>query len=966
MATPRGGERPITQLCNIVLIWGRCRRQQGRDWCDAQARHWDDAIAGNSALRSNIQRSLMSETGAYLGLKAATVHWDMEKFYDSLDLRLIVRSARATAYPLRPLFLSLLTDLGPRYLVAQNHCSEAIHTSNSITAGDAQANNKARCLLYQILDHVHCEAPRAPIRQYADDLTQRAEGHQNSLVADAIVQGATCLHNALLANKLTPAQKTTIVATSSELANGIQRRLRIDTGLSVRVARVARDLGIDNSESKSRRAPTGKKRWVAGLKRAVKTKSIVKDLKTKTGAIFRASVANKMTYHATIMGLAPRSMAAMRSLTATTAALAGTGRCVSSVLGFMGHDKDPGHYLRRLQIKEWLRFWSTHHQHHARLRRTWHHACEHIIVDGSIRWLRVRGFLSAVIACVFEAGWEPTRPDRWISPDGLIWQAAAGLADPTDLLNEMARGWQKTIWQQAAKHYMGGGLENGADFTPVARLHRKLLKRRRFAEAGALLCVALGASWPLERCQLAGYDVPTLCPRCHKAPETALHRTWHCEADSPDDTDNKAFTDSAIYKHEAIQACTDGSGGEAFWCRGLPPLTWVANADFCDDIEHTIGIHGRTLELPRHIATCYLDGSVDDGDPRVRRGGWSAAFLSSTPLGPDLCGAWFGTLPGYRQTTDRAELYALTKALNHTDGTSHSCSIFISDCDYVVAGFRNKRWIHSSGTNHDLWDMVGTSMRTRLARNLSTVVVWTKSHVTPELMAHYAIPAVDVIGNEIADALAKRGAALHSLAECTRKLIERADHKAHAVLRRIVKAQILASEAQPRAARKHPRVATDAGEPQLIQQVRNSCHFIIKDGSRWKCGRCNQQAPTRDFRAWLKGAKCEAVVAGPSDKASKQRAAISADGEISFSQPVPVDRTHIGSKSSHVSHRLVAWRGITWCWSCGSYATLAGSIGELKGLANQCGTPNRGKRHVLARLRKGLPPRADMQWPLTS
>ena len=69
----------------------------------------------------------------------------------------------------------------------------------------------------------------------------------------------------------------------------------------------------------------------------------------------------------------------------------------------------------------------------------------------------------------------------------------------------------------------------------------------------------------------------------------------------------------------------------------------------------------------------------------------------------------------------------------------------------------------------------------------------------------------------------------------------------------------------------------------------------------------------------------------------------------------------IGNVAIHASHvpHLGWYRGLTWCWKCGSFAVAVPSL-----LRRECTGPGTHGNLQLARLRKGQTPRNEVPWPL--
>ena len=116
------------------------------------------------------------------------------------------------------------------------------------------------------------------------------------------------------------------------------------------------------------------------------------------------------------------------------------------------------------------------------------------------------------------------------------------------------------------------------------------------------------------------------------------------------------------------------------------------------------------------------------------------------------------SLESYRVLIDRAEIWAFLQLLERTLGDL----VVGTDCDYLVRCF-HKRWWARKGCfkNGDLWCRIGTALN----RRRKVIVYKVKAHVLApdsprELAAH---TWTSVVGNELADAFAEKGALLHEV-----------------------------------------------------------------------------------------------------------------------------------------------------------------------------------------------------------
>ena len=94
-------------------------------------------------------------------------------------------------------------------------------------------------------------------------------------------------------------------------------------------------------------------------------------------------------------------------------------------------------------------------------------------------------------------------------------------------------------------------------------------------DAGALLTIATGATWPLTRRADAFGDVEDVtCPKCGRGIHGDLHMFWTCSR--WETVDNAHIRDTQEYRASAIQGVQDGD--RCYWLRGLVPKSWTRPA----------------------------------------------------------------------------------------------------------------------------------------------------------------------------------------------------------------------------------------------------------------------------------------------------------------------------------------------------------------------------------------------------
>ena len=98
MGKPAGGVRPIALMPMLHRLWTKVRRDEIRQWDLAHTGPWDAAIRGSSALKAAIMGAMFDEVNTLNGKAIGTVLWDMEHFYDNIDILKLSAKAMDVEY----------------------------------------------------------------------------------------------------------------------------------------------------------------------------------------------------------------------------------------------------------------------------------------------------------------------------------------------------------------------------------------------------------------------------------------------------------------------------------------------------------------------------------------------------------------------------------------------------------------------------------------------------------------------------------------------------------------------------------------------------------------------------------------------------------------------------------------------------------------------------------------------------
>ena len=262
--------------------------------------------------------------------------------------------------------------------------------------------------------------------------------------------------------------------------------------------------------------------------------------------------------------------------------------------------------------------------------------------------------------------------------------------------------------------------------------------------------------------------------------------------------------------------------------------------------------------IRNHPLYWYTDGSGGKygQDARLVRAGWGAVGVSCKVPFPQRAAAWGasnGPLPGELQGSDRAEIWALLQLLKRTLGDV----VVGTDCDHVVKCF-SKRWWARKGCfkNGDLWCRIGTALN----RRRKVIVFKVRAHVLApdsplELAAH---TWTSVVGNELADAFAEKGALVHEVSIDVVRAVSGADFLAVRIQKQLYTTAIQAvPELKGSAKAPGSREARKLTLPQLMAATD---HDLLRDPlklqGQWHCSRCGHTNAHKQLREWLLNVPC--------------------------------------------------------------------------------------------------------------
>ena len=739
-----GGDRPISLLMLIYAVWTKARLPEQQSWDRQHAAPFDAATEGRGPLHDLWLDEATAELAVARGERLVGALLDMTAFYDYIDLHRLLCDGAKEGLPLTSLILNIEMYLCPRYTTKYGcTASRAIIPFNSIVAGCTNAVTNARCYM---------AGPTKPIadtfshlgvrmRQYIDDLGLRAVGGDTA-VDNGTAATLSLLHR-LTEKKMIISTKSQVLATKAADGREMANRLA-EAGWAFPVARAARDLGIDTSFGRRRAVAIQRARAKAGKSRAAKILTMTKACR-QARRIHRAAAQTKSVWGAAVQGLPPTQAARLRSGLAKTTGLGGCP--ITAIAVTYGLAADPEAQVRRQQVELFFRHFEQSLDFRVAATRQWQEVRDRTLTgEQKHRWRRVRGPLGALMLGLAEDGWELHSATRWTSPSGDTFVVTIGEAI-APILREVQKGIEHKLWQQAAQHQDGAGLELIPDTSVVKNRLASLRRQGRQEEATMLGKIVTGGAWSQAMRHAAGYVDTATCQLCGLAAADYLHSWWECPQ-------ARALVDTRVANTEAWVPEASTTEEAAAWRRGLVPKYWTHFEGVIEERRPTWtkGPAPRSLMAGGTFATDGSGGSFTS-EPGLRRVGW--AFAQAGAHGDPAAFGWCcrGFVVGgqEQQTVPRAELTAVIALAEATGGrvkcfTDHRNIVRLFGRGEAI--LRNPRL-----QNSDLWSELFRATSQHEAFEIS----WCPSHLDdPRKMKikPRSVPGEAVVANFVADALA--------------------------------------------------------------------------------------------------------------------------------------------------------------------------------------------------------------------
>ena len=937
LGKPGGGDRGIGLTPMLARAFDRAISYDIKDWQAAIKPDYDSAGKGSSTFNAAMERSLKDEIAQAYGLEILHACLDIHNFFDTMDPDILAERAGMMGYPGAAFELAMQLNQAPRVLRLRDAYSEPVVPIRSTVQGCLHSMPLAKVYLQPAVAECLVGKEKLPVEAgvHVDDVTITSRSVKGDTLPH-ILEAVTTFERAIKKAKLTLSEKSTVVASDHDLTRRCVRMLR-DDGIVMKVAKEEKVLGVDVAAAKYRTYTTRSNRAKRGLKRN-RTVGYLAGRHRFARKLFKTGTMPQTTWGGEATGFSRTAVRNIRRMAGYASGINQTGRCLTTAIALAyGQYEDPAITIFRKQVATYCELFQRHVVEDKLLVKAWQQIQARLWKKGKPSWGGVRGIISATILTLWDNGWKPARADIWVDPEGHSWTLTRE-QDVADLLKYIRETTRMVLWRKASTHLHGKGMEDGLDWSTTTAYLGHLAKNHMSREHAMLETIMASGCWPEARRHECSLVPTSKCNRCGVENADMCHCLWQCKAN--EEISDPAVKSTQNLRRRAEEGCKEHP---CFWLRGIVPAAW-ANVASPYPLEEEWEFDGAH-RWDREIYWSDASGGVYSSYPTLRRCGVGIAYVDNDG---EYVGGEFGVLPGKRHTAPRAELFAIYVIIRDHDDSGNV--LIVSDSLINVDIFNlGPAAYNSQRANSDLWSRIWRRCSERKHR---ASVKWTKGHVDDEeTYLRYQPDLRDMLGNEAADNLAKKGATMREAyvkdaanVKATRLLALRVQRRAVAILMSLPEVEIIERDKPP----KLPRISTHA-------QLMTAEHDCILERSKWVCRLCNESTVDRPV----------AVQAFAKTRCIPLPEAVWLPSKIV--QPVRLygfGREYgikIGHRYVHSSHRMGSFMGLFYCRTCGAIGDL-----KIEKLAKHCDvrTPA-GKRNLTCIKGHLKPPSVrNREWPI--
>ena len=745
-----GGLRPIGLFPTLIRVWMKARVQINRTWEAANALPSLFGGTGMGAQRAAWQSAFRAENAARL-----RSHWggsllDLIKAFEKIPHHRIVEAATRLGYNLWVLRLSLAAYRLPRTVGVDGVYSRLIIAVLGITAGSGSATTELRILMLEVVTSATRAFPIIEISLYVDDLTIEA-WHKSRQVVACVIAAATkhvCDHLQLGLDLAVSVKKSVTLGSSI----GIARKVAL---------LVPAVTAVHSTKLLGTSAGGGRRRAVRHLVTRVKSfkfkKLRIKRLRStgiNTEMVTRAAGTPMLTYGVECSGMSNSHLLATRRPLGSALAAQGGGKSLDIVLHLAdanGSTIDSAFDAHVLPVYTWAlarwQVWQPTFEMDAALIG----ANILLLADPVVKWRKVTGPATAVIATCSRLNWTFTSATKILTDDGAVLDISA---DPPVVIalhiKNAVRRWRLNRIIESLPHLVPESFDlqvptgkdsvtRLVDFTDTLG---KILKGKSKNTKGcegwkpefkqSLRSAIVNGQWSQARiASVPGWADDTRCQLCMEAAGTLAHRHV-CRATRPPSGWPAPPPAASKFRRKF-----DDRRKELLCTRGLLVLkVKVPRRPSGDTFQWFLQ---PPEDLPED-AWWFIDGSMFDANRAiVQRTGFGITIVAANGT---LLGFGNGVPPDFVQDSAGAELWAFFKVCS----LCAHVPLVVTDCLGILNGLKAGAG-KVTGPKSKLartWCLIAPTLDFDL-QTAADRVTWMPAHTSQAAVGH----AKDSKGNRI-------------------------------------------------------------------------------------------------------------------------------------------------------------------------------------------------------------------------
>jgi len=830
-----GGDRPIGLFPTAIRVLNRwLRRTYGEAWRKKNSREYLFGTRGKGTTVANWIMAAGAEYARATSKHAAAGLFDLVKAFEHIEHERLKQQAAHYGFSLPLLRYLIRLYTMPRRIRVGQLVADQVQATRTVVPGDAFADLLMFLSVVRIIDLMQATWEALWVAVVVDDVQILAVGGDGEVVSS--VAGASAFLRAEMKQAglvvATDPAKWSILTSSDDIAARINTRLGIKPARgrakgSKVIKTSARNLGVDYTLRSRRTVSVQKLRLKRGAHKAgrlARVKAAGVSVKTMV-SVAKAGINSVQLYGSGITGMSDTAIAAARTTVHKALVRKPHGRSATIDMEIDADDLDPAYAATLNPLAMWvMAAWFNWVPRQYMVR---------IMMAALIKartcktlWSAASGPAMVVLASLDRIGWKVSSAFKWVMKNGVELDLLGTSAhDILKLAKADVREW---LWSGAADKHTAYATLNGAPYIQPIKALMALQPGPDWnhGHKGMLKAIMADAMWSNGNCTLCGQ------------PWSMWHDHWGCDAVGP-------FRRQYGLPPAVVACAHRGHHVPLFTHAILPDPAPSFPLPVME--EQILWGHG-----PRQRTTDFGNEAFGDGSGlnanyfKTARCGWGVVAVSREGASRFAGLTASGPLVGMVQDVPAAELTALLVFLRHCMPGADGKVTFYTDCKWLIETFAKGEWAatHPMACHSHLWRSVFRHLKDLGDDRGDDVLVLVKvqAHASYVYCGNDEVLLFQKWGNDLADGLAKAGAAIHEGDDAAIARLNRSNYILPMIARFLARNGVWRREHFGAACIPGPMAPTGRGDRAV--DPHHTLHRICNDPCtlRTRCLRCNATA----------------------------------------------------------------------------------------------------------------------------